>query len=109
MNKKFQLLFSLYKDFLEIDAVASLSYTGRNRNIINKYFLLFSSIVNDNNDLFNNTLKHLVKLQKDYINNNLKKKIQIYNTDILLQDHISRRLQTDIHTAFKNFYIASQI
>jgi hypothetical protein len=107
MDKNFQILFTLYGRFLEVDAVASLSFNGRNRRLIAQYLKVFSSIIGK--DIYlNDNLKELVKLHKDYVDRNNNKKISIYNAKIF-QDHIAQRLNTDISNTFKSFYKSAEL
>jgi hypothetical protein len=108
MNENFQIFFTLYGQFLEVDAVASLSINGRNRVLIAQYLKVFSNIVSENKQLKSN-MQELVKLHKDYIDKNRNKKIDIYNTDYNFKDNIARRLNTDISDTFKSFYRSAKL
>ena len=99
MKKEYIVFFSLYRVFLEIDALQSL-IKGRNRELLELFYINFTNMVFEKKD--DKKLKDLVSLMKSY---SKLEKIEIFN-NFTFDDHLENRLNSDIKNALTLFYQA---
>jgi len=103
--------FRLYEQFLLVDSIISILSDGRDRDIVVRFLLYFTDIVNKKESKILNHKEEVKKILKGYIvqNDLTKNRCYSFHSSNYYISVISQRINNDLNSSFKAFLKASEL
>lgn len=110
-QQHFNDFFRLYEQFLLVDSIVSILSDGRDRDIVVRFLLYFTDIVNKKESEILNHKEQVKKILKGYIvqNDLIANRCNFFNLSHYHISVVSQRINNDLNNSFKAFLKASKL